>query len=731
MEKRKIFKNGEKYPLKEFFKGINEKIIIPDLQRDYCWGASNLVEKFVVSLLKLDRTQPITLGLIYGYVDNSLVAEHLQLCDGQQRLTTIFLLLGELYRRLKREKIKHHLISDFELNDDDREPYLLYAIRESSLYFLSDLTYYYFLGNNIIENAGQISDQPWFLSGYKQDPSIKSMLSALSTIERLLDKANVDLTDFADFLLDKVEFLYVDMYNRSNGEETFVVINTTGEPLTSNENDKPKVIRANYSVDDAAMRWEEMEQWFWINRNRTANPEHTSEEGFEQFVRIVKLMQSASDRDYISIRENIDNIPLESIAFEQIYASFKAYKRIYDLHGYQERYDDDVRPDYTDGYSENDLFRLLPVIKYVMKYPDSCDEDVLRVFHIYRNNSRYRNTDVNKTDLYAPAYRAMATVSMMTSSSPENIFASSFMPADEKRKYDMLSLWRKGCDESQCHPMERIVARAEKHKILRGRVSLFLDWADYDEENMIKYINRFELLWPSAEGHGLDKLRRTLLCMGLSDYPIRYQGKGINTFCNEPEQWYSLMMKEDNSDIIRKLLDDNRQLDDIIDENFADAGYFKSLVSHPEWWERMERANVLLYNENMYILLRKERTSSDYWLIYHGESFGSKYYGHEWAGVWKYPDNNGIYCDHRKYDVTMDIEYTGESFMLVLGEGKYDEKLIFPHLEDIALRYELKPYDRNKFKRSYAIHCNTVEEVKILSHRIGDEISGYIDIGEY
>ena len=723
MKKHELLRNGEKYPLKDFFSGINEKIIIPDLQRDYCWGDSDLVEKFVDSLLKLDRDQPITLGLIYGYVDNNLIAEHLQLCDGQQRLTTIFLLLGQLYRLTGEDIIKQHLISDFELNNDDREPYLLYAIRESSLYFLLDLTYYYFLGNGNIKDVSEIENQPWFLDSYRQDPSIKSMLEALKTIESVLgnDPDAEMIKGFASFMLDKVEFLYVDMNNRRDGEETFVIINTTGEPLTSNENVKPKVIRANRSIADVATKWEDMEQWFWINRNKSARPEHTSDEGFEQFVRVVKLMQATSDDEYISIRGNIEKIQLEDIPFNVIEDTFKAYKRVYNLDGYEKRYDDDARPDYTDGYSEKDLFSLLPTVKYVMKFPDCMDEDLLRIFHIFRNNARYRNTDVNNADRIAPAYRAMANVEAMTKSEPADIFSSSYMPADERRKNEQLNLWLDGCDLAVCQPIERLLARAENNKIFRGRISRFLDWAAGDKNLMEFYVDRFESLWPDYRGYELNTLRRALLCLNLSDYPIKYPGKGINTFCNEAEHWYSLINNEDNSVKIKNLLEESRTLDEIIESDSEKAGKFKELVNHPDWWKRMERANVLIYNNDLYILLRKERTSSDYWLIYHGELFGSHCLGDRWSYVWKYSDNSGLYCDNRDYDVTLDIEPAGDSFRLVMSEGKHKDKPVLPKFDEIAARFEMKPLDR--FKRAFAVCRPSVSEIQSVFESIAKAIN--------
>ena len=99
--------SGNTYSLKEIFSGENDKIIIPDLQRDYCWGNpyskdsdGSLVDSFLDSVLGLFKQNPdkdITMGLIYGYYDE-LKPYHLQLCDGQQRLTTLFLIMGVINR---------------------------------------------------------------------------------------------------------------------------------------------------------------------------------------------------------------------------------------------------------------------------------------------------------------------------------------------------------------------------------------------------------------------------------------------------------------------------------------------------------------------------------------------------------------------------------------------------------------------------------------------------------
>ena len=197
--------SGNNYNISQLFCGDNDKIIIPDLQRDYCWGNpdNNLVKGFVEGLLEMQYEQPVTMGLIYGYYDEFTDC-HLQLCDGQQRLTTIFLILGVLNRKLGFSKYKHLLMSSFELDNDDKEPYLQYAIRESSLYFLSDLTVNYFL-NNGIDSVEEIESQPWFLNEFNVDPTVSSILNGIKTIEHcFIGIDNDKLTSLGDFIESKL-----------------------------------------------------------------------------------------------------------------------------------------------------------------------------------------------------------------------------------------------------------------------------------------------------------------------------------------------------------------------------------------------------------------------------------------------------------------------------------------------------------------------------------------------
>ena len=114
MSTKTNFKTGNEYTLAELFSN-NNKIIIPDLQRDYCWGTKDeLAKNFVAGLYDYYENRKgsdtkLGLGMFYGYEEP---IGHIQLCDGQQRLTTLFLLIGMLNRYSDSQGIfKKYLIS--------------------------------------------------------------------------------------------------------------------------------------------------------------------------------------------------------------------------------------------------------------------------------------------------------------------------------------------------------------------------------------------------------------------------------------------------------------------------------------------------------------------------------------------------------------------------------------------------------------------------------------------
>ena len=284
------FISGNEYSLSDLFGG-DTKVIIPDLQRDYCWGDKAVVDvktkktrelvtdfvKNIIDLFENESNTILTMGLVYGYEQPH---NHIQICDGQQRLTTLFLLMGVINTKAG-GYFDDYIISREERNDDF-EPHLQYAIRESTLYFLSDLARNVFISHNT--SIQDIKSSNWYFNEYDFDASIQSMISALQRIDDALkDNDHIDFVDFGKFVLNNLKVLYYDMENRSRGEETYVVINTTGEPLSSTENIKPILLgRSSLSdleIETYSDQWEDREEWFWQNRGK----DNTADNGLNEF----------------------------------------------------------------------------------------------------------------------------------------------------------------------------------------------------------------------------------------------------------------------------------------------------------------------------------------------------------------------------------------------------------------------------------------------------------------
>lgn len=323
--------SGKTYSLQELFSS-NRKVIIPDMQRDYTWGDKVHGEKnneelisgfcnYLFDLFSERKNTSIPIGMIYAYPNPE---NHYHLIDGQQRITTLFLLMGMLYKYTQLEELKERLISKFELEEDDQEPYLQYAIRESSLYFISDLVVKFFLADQgNAKKVKEIESESWYFSEYNQDPSIQSMLGALYVIEEII-KNKDDLKGFSTWLIEKVTFFYFDMKKREHGEEMFVVINTTGEPLEVTEELKPLLIGdipCEITRKELSEQWEERETFFWKNKK---SDEPTADKGVKEFltwyIRIKNKTESIGLKKHFKESSKVDEL-------EEIHSFFISFQK--------------------------------------------------------------------------------------------------------------------------------------------------------------------------------------------------------------------------------------------------------------------------------------------------------------------------------------------------------------------------------------------------------------------
>ena len=669
--------SGNTYSLKEIFSGENDKIIVPDLQRDYCWGnphskdsEDSLVDSFLDSLFRAFEKpkNDITMGLIYGYYDE-LKSYHLQLCDGQQRLTTLFLIMGVINRYVD-NRYRELLISNFELYEDDKEPHLLYGIRESSLYFLSDLTTHYFLDSKL--SICDIESQYWFLNSYNQDPTILSILRALNTIENRL-KEFEQIKVLGDFLQTHLKFLFYDMNNRQNGEETFVVINTTGEPLSANQNLKPRIILENPNylrktensdgfIDEhnTAQDWEEMETWFWKHRRR--NDSDTSTEGMLAFLHCVRVLESTTEVEWHhTIDISDDKFPV-SIKMCNIWDWFCAYKKMYEIAYDRFSIPNLVYPERHPHYTQKDLYSILPTMLYCKKYKDATDLDIQRIYHFFCNMGRYRTVTRSSQNeaIRVPAYRACQWVKAMPSKDILSFLEVSAFDVDEERKkLSFINDFKD--DEPKRQHIEELFANAESFKIFDGQITTLVNWSDSSIVKLDYYYGRIKELWDEPESR--NKLRRALLAFGLNGYPMP-TGTANMTLCSDTE-WRVLFEKQ--GDQIISFIN-NGNLDDIIrNHTNIDSPYYP-LIHDESFLEFSRDHKIRVHAHEVIELMAKTYASADFKLFHRGVVFEKSMVNmNVWNGFWVWSDGaeSVFYSGCREYNLTLDMRILDNGYQIV------------------------------------------------------------------
>jgi hypothetical protein len=221
---------------------------IPIIQRDYAQGresASDVREQFLHAIYDTlsqsfdELEQPLDLDFVYGSLEGD-EQEKFSLLDGQQRLTTLFLL--HWYLAYKEGNIKE--FKQLLLNEGRSR--FTYQTRPSSAEFFDalvsqsfDLTAVLtsdFPKNTILSKT--IIDCKWFFLSWKLDPTIQSCLVVLDTIHSLFSESD----GFYDRLTQKenpyITFQFLNLMDFGLSDELYIKMNARGKPLTAFENFK-------------------------------------------------------------------------------------------------------------------------------------------------------------------------------------------------------------------------------------------------------------------------------------------------------------------------------------------------------------------------------------------------------------------------------------------------------------------------------------------------------------
>ncbi len=210
----------------------NYTVEIPKIQRDYAQGrtdekTTSLAGEFLCSIkTAICSNEPLNLDFIYGKTENKVLIP----IDGQQRLTTLFLL--HWYAAAKEKKLTEavkSILSKFT-----------YETRLSSRDFCKSL-----INKSIDSFNGDIGktikDSPWYFLSWDHDPTVCAMLTMINRIDTSFKNISIPLFDqltgsgSSEPACCPITFYFLPLENFQLNDELYIRMNARGKPLTEFE----------------------------------------------------------------------------------------------------------------------------------------------------------------------------------------------------------------------------------------------------------------------------------------------------------------------------------------------------------------------------------------------------------------------------------------------------------------------------------------------------------------
>lgn len=290
------------------------KIVVPSLQRDYAQGRDTdkvrLIRKEFLKALHAacavtDKSgAPLELDFIYGYTrSQSDGPGHFIPLDGQQRLTTLFLLHWFIAVKEQRMKEAGELLARFT-----------YETRHSSRMFCEELVKF------VPDDPHQpvkdaIRNQPWFFTSWENDPTITAMLTMLEAIEQQfagMDNVWPRLTGAEP----RIAFHLLPMEKLRLPDDLYIKMNSRGKELTEFEYFKSSFAQLLPSGQSEIFNTHIDRQWsdlFWNLLKDSTQPDiaRQVDNAFLRFFRYITDIQA--------VLHNVEPLKTEYDYFEQVY----------------------------------------------------------------------------------------------------------------------------------------------------------------------------------------------------------------------------------------------------------------------------------------------------------------------------------------------------------------------------------------------------------------------------
>lgn len=606
---------GDKISFIKLFSQSELNIRIPIIQRDYAQGRPSAHEvrkaflKALLSYLQAEGTHD--LDFVYGAVSES--QDFLPL-DGQQRLTTLFLLhwyLAQIsdspearvayYNCMFTSEGQVRFSYETRPSAKDFCQALLSETRERGLDLKREDTL-----------SALIKEQPWYFLSWDRDPSITAMLTMLDDIHKVFYMERDGLAKLLEEDNPRLSFQFLDLKGFGLTDDLYIKMNARGKSLTPIETFKANLEqylrhelhdeqRAKTFADKMDGQWADL---MWCYRDKE-HPEHASDRQWERvFQNLLSYSYALSEevgpnrelsrlhRDFLSFNAYkelgcINEMSLGFIASvldvlyngedkihewlgEEFRAYFSAEPYWDSLIENKQETDNARKQDWT--YNARLIFYAY--IAYLIKFQPQRDNPVdvqalgewMRVVH---NLYRRENLQIDDEQDYVRALRGLR--GMIEQGQPiYQLLSNGYSPdgvagwqiAEEQSKAKLLL-----SDSATWWPL---ISRAELHPYFLGQIGFLLDFSD----NNACAFERYEGLSSKIFAGGYDKrpregylLERAVLTkgdyVGLSDAKTKANllssaERGKNIY--RDHSWRRMLRSEDSEArrLFKVLLDDER-----------------------------------------------------------------------------------------------------------------------------------------------------------------------------
>ena len=200
-----------------------KRIEIPKIQRDFAYGRIDERNRrkrnnFLDTLFDAVNGKTITLDFIYGDIKENILTP----LDGQQRLTTLFLLYWYAAKKETIAETEINFLRNFS-----------YETRPSARKFCESITTKAFELNREEIISEQIKDRNWFPLEWQHDATISSMLVMLDAIQ-----AKFSCIENLFQKLENISFYFLPIEDMGLTDELYIKMNSRGKPLTQFEHFK-------------------------------------------------------------------------------------------------------------------------------------------------------------------------------------------------------------------------------------------------------------------------------------------------------------------------------------------------------------------------------------------------------------------------------------------------------------------------------------------------------------